>query len=293
VLCLYSYNPSTGQLVELKCNDDDPTNPPASRIVWDCPAAGTYFVKVTNLDPQAGGCDLAYSIEVIDDVTPTPTSTATPRPGKVYLPVIRRDRTPTPTPSPTLTPIPPICDGGFEAGSLEPCWQHGGELGQAVVEQLNVGATTPTIEPAYAGRYSALLGDPSLGPGLPGQPGIPVGSAWIEQAVSVPDTASPRLSFWYRIITYDVARDALRQLWDFSAVNINNGDEPVFWDGNREPGTSQRRHDLGWRRGEVDLSPWRGQTVTLRFANWNGYSREPGAELYNTWTYLDVVQVEP
>jgi hypothetical protein len=284
VLCLYGYNPSTGQLVELKCNDDDPTNPPASRIVWDCPADGTYFVKVSNLDPQAGGCDLVYSVEVIAGATPTPTPTATPRPGKVYLPVIRRDLAPTPTPT-------PICDGGFEAGSLEPCWQHGGELRQAVVEQLNVGEPTPTVEPAYVGRYSALLGDPSLGPGLPNQPGIPVGSAWIEQAVSVPDTASPRLSFWYRIITYDVAQDDRRHSWDIFAVEING--EEVFWDGNREPGTSQRRHDLGWRRYEEDLNRWRGQTVTLRFANWNGYSRGPGAELYNTWTYLDVVQVEP
>jgi hypothetical protein len=293
---LYLYD-TDGQTL-LTWNDDDPTSPPASRVGWDCLADGTYFVKVTNLDPQASGCDLAYSIEIIEaSVSPTPTATATPRPGKVYLPIIRRDRPPTPTPTPTSTstptptPTPPVCDGGFELGQFTPCWAQGGELARSVVERLNVGEPTPTVAPAYAGRYSALLGDPSLGPGLPGQPSIPVGSAWIEQAVAVPNTASPHLSFWYRMITYDVAQDNLRQSWDILAVEING--EPVFWDGNREPGTSQRRHDLGWRRGQVDLGPWRGQTVTLHFANWNGYSRGSGAELYNTWTYLDEVQVEP
>ena len=200
---------------------------------------------------------------------------------KAHLPLIRCDTVPTPT----------VCDGGFEARTFEPCWAEGGELARSVEEWLDVGEPTPTIEPAYAGRYSALLGDPSLGEGLPTQPGIPVGSAWIEQSIQVPSTGSPHLSFWYRIITYDVARDAVRQLWDIFALEIN--DELAFWDGNREPGTSQRRHDLGWRRGEVDLSPWRGQTITVHFANWNGYSREPGAELYNTWTYLDEVQLQP
>ena len=200
---------------------------------------------------------------------------------KAYLPVILKEH----------GAAPVVCDGGFESRQFPPCWAEGGELARLVVEQLDVGEPTPTIEPAYAGRYSALLGNPSLGEGKPTQPGIPVGSAWIEQSIQVPNTASPRLSFWYRIITYDVAQDDLRQFWDIFALEIN--DEFVFWDGNPEPGTSQQRHDLDWRRGEVDLSAWRGQAVTVRFANWNGYSRGPGAELYNTWTYLDEVCLEP
>ena len=203
--------------------------------------------------------------------------------ARVYLPLLLK--------YPYVPPPTIICDGGFEVGRLEPCWQHGGQLARSVVEQLDVGEPTPTVEPPYAGRYSALLGDPSLGDGLEGHPPIPVGSAWIEQPVQVPNTASPRLSFWYRIITYDVAQDAVRQFWDILAVEING--ELIFWDGNPESGTSQDRHDLGWRRGEVGLSPWRGQTVTVRFANWNGYSRKPGSELYNTWTYLDEVNLEP
>jgi hypothetical protein len=187
--------------------------------------------------------------------------------------------------------VPSLCNGDFETSTFFPCWAEGGELARSVVEWLDVGEPTPTVELPYAGSYSALLGDPGLGEGLSGQQSIPVGSAWIEQAIQVPNTTSPHLSFWYRIMTYDVAQDALRQLWDIFAVEIN--DELVFWDGNQKPGTSQQRHDLDWQRGEVDLTPWRGQTVMLRFADWNGYSGKPGSELYNTWTYLDEVRVEP
>jgi hypothetical protein len=119
-----------------------------------------------------------------------------------------------------------------------------------------------------------------------------VGSAWIEQSIQVPNATSPRLSFWYRIITYDVARDAEERWYDIFEVQING--QQVFWDGNQRVQSSQRRNDLGWRRREVNLSPWRGQTVTVRFANWNGYQRDaPEADRNNTWTYLDEVQLQP
>ena len=131
-----------------------------------------------------------------------------------------------------------------------------------------------------------------LGPGLPYQPSIPVGSAWIKQSIQVPNTASSCLSFWYRIMTYDVARDAERRWYDIFEVQVNG--QQVFWDGNTVHGTTQRRHDLGWRRREVDLSSWRGQTVMVRFANWNSYQRDaPAPDILNTWTYLDEVQLQP
>jgi len=252
--------------------------------------------------------------------TPTSTATATRTPTRTPTPTPTRTATPTPTatatatwtPTLTLTPthtprhrfvylplirksvnVPtPLCNGDFESGAFSPCWAQGGELASSVVEWLDVGEPNPTFEPPYAGRYSALLGDPSLGEGLPGQQGIPVGSAWIEQAIAVPNTASPRLSFWYRIMSYDVARDAEGRWYDIFEVQING--QQVFWEGNQRVHSSQRRNDLGWRWGEVDLSAWRGQTVTVRFANWNGYQRgAPEADRNNTWTYLDEVQVQP
>ena len=69
-----------------------------------------------------------------------------------------------------------------------------GELARQAVEQVDVGAP-PTIEPIYAGHYSALLCDPNLGYVLPHHLLIPVGRAWMEQSIPVPRAASPRLCF--------------------------------------------------------------------------------------------------
>jgi hypothetical protein len=50
-------------------------------------------------------------------------------------------------------------------------------------------------------------------------------------------------------------------------------------------------HDLGWRQGSFDLSAYRGQTIRVRFANFNtgGSTNDPGL---NTYTYVDDVMVE-
>jgi hypothetical protein len=145
--------------------------------------------------------------------------------------------------------------------------------------------------PAFAGEYSALLGDPGLGAGLPGQTPVPVGAAWVEQTVTVPDSPSATLSFWYRMVTYDVAQDAMRQVWDIFGVYIDG--EMLFSDGNSTDSAPGERHETDWRRKALDMSPWRGQTVTLRFASWNGHDNAAGAEWYNTWTYLDDVYLVP
>jgi hypothetical protein len=100
---LYLYD-SDGQTL-LSWNDDDPDNPPASRIVWDCPSDGTYFVKAANLDPQAGGCDMTYAIEIVE-ATPTPTPTWIPGQRNVFIPFVLQEPPPTPTPTPTWTPTP-------------------------------------------------------------------------------------------------------------------------------------------------------------------------------------------
>jgi hypothetical protein len=108
---LYLYD-GDGQTL-LRWNDDDPANPPASRITWDCPTEGTYFVKVNNLDPQTGGCDMAYSLEItVAPITPTPTPTATSRPTDTptWTPTGRVTSTPTVTPSRT----PPSAGDPYE-----------------------------------------------------------------------------------------------------------------------------------------------------------------------------------
>lgn len=75
----------TDGITQLVYNDDDPFNPPASRIDWIAPATGTYFLKAANLDPGVGGCDLTYELagQVIE---PTPT----PTPIHVWLPLVMK-----------------------------------------------------------------------------------------------------------------------------------------------------------------------------------------------------------
>jgi hypothetical protein len=64
-------------------NDDDPNNSPASRIIWQAPAAGTYFVKIKNFRSIEGGCDMTYKVGV-------EYTNQTPTPVLIYLPVFRK-----------------------------------------------------------------------------------------------------------------------------------------------------------------------------------------------------------
>jgi len=88
VLTLYDTDGTT----QLEYDDDDPYNPPASKIVWLCPTTGTYFVKVAPFGTQIGGCDKTYDLKI----TSAPASTSTPT----------VTNTPSPAPTPTLTPSP-------------------------------------------------------------------------------------------------------------------------------------------------------------------------------------------
>lgn len=75
----------------------------ASRIVWQVPATGAYYLLVRNYNPLSAGCGTTYNLAVSaigEALTPTPTPTLPP--GVTPTPT----HTPTPTPSPTPTPIP-------------------------------------------------------------------------------------------------------------------------------------------------------------------------------------------
>jgi len=65
----------------LAMNDDDPFAPPASRLQWVCPATGTYYLRVAQLNPAIGGCAYTYDVGV---------KAAGPISRRVYLPVIMR-----------------------------------------------------------------------------------------------------------------------------------------------------------------------------------------------------------
>lgn len=98
-------------ITPLAYNDDDFLNPPASRIEWVCPAEGTYFLRVAQLDPGVGGCGFSYGVNVDTlSATATPTLTRTPSttPTATCTPTATptSTSTPTPTPTSTFTPTP-------------------------------------------------------------------------------------------------------------------------------------------------------------------------------------------
>ena len=90
----------------LYINDNNPLEPPASRIDWSPLAPGEYFVLVYQKYPAVGGCDVTYALEVTGRIptktpspTGTPTSTGTPTPTatpptvhNAFLPWVARDR---------------------------------------------------------------------------------------------------------------------------------------------------------------------------------------------------------
>jgi len=77
-LTLYDTN-HTSQLAE---NDDDPANPPLSKITYGFPVTGTYFIKAKHFNSNVGGCgpEYRYTLAI------TTTSLSSPMPERVaYL----------------------------------------------------------------------------------------------------------------------------------------------------------------------------------------------------------------
>jgi uncharacterized repeat protein (TIGR01451 family) len=175
---------------------------------------------------------------------------------------------------------PVVANGGFETGDFT-SWFHLGELAQFV-----------STDETHEGSYSALLGDPSYDC----EGGVPEGTAWMEQTFTVPASFTPTLSFWYRIHTHDHVFWTNGSLGDSFDVCIgatgggctdatrilrdNYDNRPDL-----SPGCDDEQ-DLGWKQFSLDLTSYRGQTVSLRFETVN---RQDGWD--NTWTYVDDVKV--
>lgn len=212
--------------------------------------------------------------------TPTPTATVTPTPrpgsqGRVYLPLARRaptstpTRTPTPTAPPTATPV--FSNGGFEAGFSG--WNIGGSY---IAPRIST-------QVVHSGVRSAVLGDPAEPCTASTAPRR--GDSWASQRIRVPNTGTPQLTLWYRILTWD-RNLPLDDRFDRFEVWID--DQLVLRDANRSDayGCNRPPIDLGWKMFSMDLSPYRGQWVTLNLTNivWPD-------EAYNTWTYIDDIAI--
>jgi uncharacterized repeat protein (TIGR01451 family) len=165
-------------------------------------------------------------------------------------------------------PPPRVINGGFEDGWTG--WAHEGN-------------TSILSDYPFSGNYSARLGNPDYNC----KGGVPIGRIGsIEQTVSVPSTTSPKLSFWYRIFTHD-RNSKLSDDYDSFDVRING--MLVFRDMNQtDPYGCGNLRDLGWMHAIVDLSSYRGSYIIIRFEDWNRFD-----SWYNTWTYVDDVQIDP
>jgi hypothetical protein len=143
------------------------------------------------------------------------------------------------------------------------------------------------------GDYAVLLGKTDY---PCASDGVPLGYAAIEQDLKLPDNTQPlTLTFKYIVWSQDYSKN---DNYDRFEVYIN--DNLKFANGNkvnkldcsdwwRVPGTDNPRDEQtsGWAIGEIDLSDYAGETVTLSFRN---YSRYDG--WYNTYTYVDNIAIE-
>jgi uncharacterized repeat protein (TIGR01451 family) len=191
----------------------------------------------------------------------TITATITVSRHEVFLPIILKD-------------YRGFCNGGFETGDFE-CWTDNGALRRSVQS-----------ETVYTGYYATALGSRNY----TCRGGVPVGKGQIDQTFTVPSTCSPVLSFCYRIMTYDhITWTNGITLGDSLDVYVQSN--LILRDGyNNYPGPQPgcaSLQDLGWKCFNYNLDAYRGRNVQVSFQNWN---RED--DWYNTWTYLDQVEVK-
>ncbi len=142
-------------------------------------------------------------------------------------------------------------------------------------------------------------------------PTLECGDSWsgISQQIVVPsleDVPQPVLEFWYRLQTYDQITTT-STIWDIRCPIeprppfrwVDSFDVAVQAEGAAEAdvllrdGNSQAQfpepiefRDLKWKRAEIDLSVYAGQTITLQMSSHNRLDSR-----FNTWTDVYGVRV--
>ncbi len=123
------------------------------------------------------------------------------------------------------------------------------------------------------------------------------GEVWLNQPIYVPAGDLTQVTFWYRLLSYDVSVGSAQNgylEWDPFEVYIDHHE--VFQDGQtfsdewyawylNSPASPR---DMGWKQGVIDLTPYAGQVVLLEFRlpnNRDAVDRD--REVDNTWVYLD------
>jgi hypothetical protein len=231
-------------------------------------------VNVQSCPSGAPAADTATPTPVPPEATGTPTSTPA--------------STPVPTATPTATPQPPVCgervaNGGFEQTTA---WTFAttATTGRYATEKAHSGARSARLGIAPVAGGAGVAGDaaaPAAGErNLLGELAVDAASySTAYQTMSLPAGAQTlRLRYWYWTGTDATAGNA-----DFQRVLL------------LKPGTygvlktlSKSLSNGGeWRQGELDLSPYAGQSVVLYFEVYNDNT----AASPRTWMYVDDVSM--
>jgi len=156
----------------------------------------------------------------------------------------RKACTPAPTPPQCETGL--VTNGGFETGDFVPGWTIDGTNNVPAVSTAN----------PHSGTYSALVGRVAAGE--------PLGDSSFYQELSVPPNGGT-LRFWHWDYTTD-------PVFDWQAAYITDAEDNILltifhWSQNT----------YAWYRQDVDLTPYAGQTVRVKFlVHQDGYGDYTG-----------------
>ncbi len=259
-------------------------------------AKPSFEVSWQGQDPAPGSGLMAYDVEVRDGyndawrpwlarTTQTHATHSGDRGHTYFFRVAARDVAGNQQPfttGDTQAMVETVLNGSFDTGNFAE-WDASGPLFMAVV---------PTAGPSGANILAARLGSEEYGPSITNPGAVPIGDAEIMQVVRVPDASQmphPMLVFWYRVLTYDVmySKVCAGGVCDTFDVTLDDGSTQTLLLRDGNPTSKYRElYDTGWKRALLDLSPYAGLTVKLKFANWNRHDNK-----FNTWSYVDDIRL--
>ena len=165
--------------------------------------------------------------------TSTATATATVTPTGT-VPATATPTVPLATPTPTCIPGDVIVNGGFETGTFPP-WVIDGHNNDPVISTAQV----------HSGTFSALAGNVSGAE--------PLGDSSFYQQFTVP-AGGGTLSFWH----WDYTTDTITFDWQDAYITDSSGTilQTIF---------HQCANGQTWVQQTVDMTPYAGQTVRIKF----------------------------
>ena len=207
---------------------------------YACDATGGHNPPRSLLRRGRGQKRRALIASVVPCASPTPTATpiGTPSSTPIATPTATAIGTPTPTPCESGL----IQNGGFESGAFPP-WM--------ILDQRAVPVVT-NIQ-THSGTFSGFVGDAPNG--FCGFTDTEAnGNSSFYQQFTVPAVGISTLSFWH----WDCTQDEIEFDWQDAYITDVNGNilQTIF---------HQCLDTEGWINDTVDMTPFAGQTVHIKF----------------------------